>query len=589
MHFQHLSKIALAISVAFLSAGASAESNQVYSETVSGHNAPMTVDVIMKDGAIKNILVDDRESPGAGKKAIAILKKQILENQTVNLDAVTGATITSSSFVSAVSANLKKSGVDLKKFSKEIPAKELNDKYESQVVIIGGGGAGLAAAASAIEAGGNVIIIEKLGFLGGSSAVSGGGYNAVDPSRQDRQGIKDSIDKHFEDTMRGGHQKNNPELARYLVEQAPSVMNWLEVKGVHFSPTVNTIVGGLYPRGHSTAAVGGGFAYTNWLETFIRAYPKQVQIFTDTTAEKLIEDKSGRVIGVEAEHNGKKVTFTAQKGVIITTGGFASNVELRQKLNTGPWKEKVLDSSIGSTNSFRASQGDGLKLAKDVGADLIDLDYIQLHPGGTPGTGIMSSWPSGRNRIFVNVDGARFVNEDAPRDELCKAIFAQPQSKYWVVMNKMRLPNKDTVIGGMAIGELLQLGKAYKADTIEGLAKVTGMKADKLKASIDMYNEVVTGKVKKDRFGFTKSMASDAPFTEGPYFATMLVPAVHHTMGGIRINVKTQVLDANGKIIPGLYAAGELPGRPHGANRVGGNGIADAMVFGKRAGQEAMK
>lgn len=117
-------------------------------------------------------------------------------------------------------------------------------------------------------------------------------------------------------------------------------MNWLEVKGVHFSPTVNTIVGGLYPRGHSTAAVGGGFAYTNWLETFIRAYPKQVQIFTDTTAEKLIEDKSGRVIGVEAEHNGKKVTFTAQKGVIITTGGFASNVELRQKLNTGPWKEK---------------------------------------------------------------------------------------------------------------------------------------------------------------------------------------------------------------------------------------------------------
>ena len=230
-----------------------------------------------------------------------------------------------------------------------------------------------------------------------------------------------------------------------------------------------------------------------------------------------------------------------------------------------------------------------MKLAKVVGADLIDLDYIQLHPGGTPGTGIMSSWPSGRNRIFVNVDGARFVNEDAPRDELCKAIFAQPQSKYWVVMNKMRLPNKDTVIGGMAIGELLQLGKAYKADTIEGLAKVTGMKADKLKTSIVMYNKVVTGKVKKDRFGFTKSMASDAPFTEGPYFATMLVPAVHHTMGGIRINVKTQVLDANGKVIPGLYAAGEVTGGVHGDNRVGGNGIADAMVFGKRAGQEAMK
>ena len=123
---------------------------------------------------------------------------------------------------------------------------------------------------------------------------------------------------------------------------------------------------------------------------------------------------------------------------------------------------------------------------------------------------------SGRNRIFVNVDGARFVNEDAPRDELCKAIFAQPQSKYWVVMNKMRLPNKDTVIGGMAIGELLQLGKAYKADTIEGLAKVTGMKADKLKASIDMYNEVVTGKVKKDRFGFTRVWQVTLPLPKVP-------------------------------------------------------------------------
>ncbi len=589
MRYRKMTAAAAAAALALCSMNASAESNQVFSETVPGHNAPMIVDVIVKDGAVSSILVDDRESPGAGKRALAILKKEILENQTVNVDAVTGATITSSAFVGAVKENLRKAGLDLKKFAQPVPQKALKDHYESELVIVGGGGAGLAAAAAAVEAGGKVIIIEKLGFLGGSTAISGGGYNAVDPDRQKRQGIKDSLQKHFDDTMRGGHQKNNPELVRYLVDHAPETMHWLEVKGVHFSPFVSTIVGGLYPRGHSTAAGGGGFAYTSWLEKFIRAYPGQVQIFTDTTARRLVKDQNGRVTGVEAEHQGKKVVFSAQKGVVITTGGFASNVALRQKLNTGPWKEKILDSSIGSTNSFKASQGDGLKLAADVGADLIDLSYIQLHPGGTPGTGIMSSWPSGRNRIFVNVNGERFVNEDAPRDELCKAIFAQPQSKYWVVMNKLRLPSKDTVIGGMAIGEILKLGKAYKADTIEELAEKTGMDAGKLKSSIAMYNDVASGKVKQDRFGFERSMSIDAPMTEGPYFATMLVPAVHHTMGGIRINSRTQVLDADGKVIPGLFAAGEVTGGVHGDNRVGGNGIADAMVFGRLAGTEALK
>lgn len=156
-------------------------------------------------------------------------------------------------------------------------------------------------------------------------------------------------------------------------------------------------------------------------------------------------------------------------------------------------------------------------------------------------------------------------------------------------MNKLRIPNEDVRIGILPIKEQLTLGKAVKGETLEDLAKVTGMDVAKLKASIAGYNDVVTGKLKEDKFGFKKSMAVDAPFVEGPYYATPLVPAVHHTMGGIKINVKTQVLDAQGKVIPGLFAAGEVTGGVHGDNRVGGNGIADAMVFGKRAGEEALK
>ena len=358
----------------------------------------------------------------------------------------------------------------------------------------------------------------------------------------------------------------------------------MEGKGLGFAPKVGTIVGGLYPRGHS--AYGGGSGYVAALEKFIRAFPDRVTVLTDTTAKKLVKDASGRVVAVEAVHDGKPVTIRASKGVVIATGGFASNVELRQKYNTGVWKELVLDQKIPSTNNFRASQGDGLKLASDAGADLINLSDIQLHPGGTPKTGIMSSWPSGRNRIFLNTEGERFVNEDAARDTLCKAIFKEGGT-YWIVSNHVKYPSLSTVSKNLTVGEMIQLGQAFSGETIEELAGKTGMDPKKLRASIDDYNAVVTGKVKADAFGFKKATKDDQPMTEGPYYATPMVPAVHHTMGGIRIDRDARVLDANGNAIPGLFAAGEVTGGVHGANRVGGNGIADVVVFGRVAGTSA--
>lgn len=563
-----------------------AETNQVYSYTVQAHNAPMTVDVIMKNGKIANILTDNRESPGVGKLAIANLSKKIIRNQTINVDNVTGASVSSMALKYAVKKNLEAAGADLSKFQTKLPKAQLEDTYSSEVVIVGGGGAGLAAAASVIEAGGTAIIVEKLGYLGGSTVVSGGGYNAVDPERQNRQNIEDSIDRHFQDTMRGGHNKNNPELVRKLVEEAPSTMHWLEGKGLGFGPKVRVIVGGLYPRGHG--AEGGGYGYIRVLEKFIKAYPDKVKVFTDTQAVKLIKNESGKVIGVVGKHDGKDVNFMASKGVIIATGGFGSNVEMRQAKNTGVWKEVTLDKNIPCTNNFKASQGDGLKLAEQVGANVINLDDIQLHPGGTPKTGIMSSWPSGRNRIFLTPQGDRFVNEDAARDTLCKAIFKEG-GKYWIVSNHVKYPTLDYQSKNLTIGEMIKLGQAFSGNTIEELAQKTGMDPKKLRASIDTYNDVVTGKIKEDNLGFKKFTQDDKPMTEGPFYATPMVPAVHHTMGGIQINSAAQVLDKNGQVIPGLFAAGEVTGGVHGSNRVGGNGIADAMVFGRVSGQTALK
>ena len=298
-----------------------------------------------------------------------------------------------------------------------------------------------------------------------------------------------------------------------------------------------------------------------------------IQVLTDTPV-KSITTLDGRVTGVVAENFGRKVVVDAN-AVVIATGGFGANIEMRQKYNTGVWKDVVLDKSIGCTNLQKAAQGDGLAMAKKVGADVIGLDDIQIHPCGTPGTGLMENIrTSGRNRIFVNTDGARFVNEGAARDVLAKAIFAQPKGTYWVVVNHLRYPSEDFVdANGATIRNMLALGAVVAAPTLDELAAKTGMDAKKLKASVAGYNAVVTGKA-KDPLGFVANNKADKVLDGGPWYACKKVPTVHHTMGGVRINDKAEVLDTQGRVIRGLYAAGEVTGGIHGSNRLGGNAMA---------------
>ena len=248
----------------------------------------------------------------------------------------------------------------------------------------------------------------------------------------------------------------------------------------------------------------------------------------------------------------------------------------------------VLDSTIGCTNIKPCAQGEGLKLAEDAGAQLVGLPDIQLHPCGTPGTGLMQDIrTSGRNRIFVNTSGARFVNEGAERDTLCKAIFAQPDSTYWIVVNKVRYPSEtEPDANGATIENMLALGHIVKGETVEDLASQTKMDAATLQASIDGYNAVVAGQT-EDEFGFKANNTADQQLTEGPWYACRKVPTVHHTMGGIRIDTDAHALDEYGLPVKGLYACGECTGGIHGSNRLGGNAIADCVTFGRSAGTHA--
>lgn len=585
--------MASALAIASMSASAATYVPGTYTYKVNGHNAAMTVAVTVSKNKIENIdYSKNLETIGVGKLALDKVAGKILEKQSLGVDGITGATISSMALKYAVGECLKQAKVsdaDLKQLKKNVEHyAPLPNTMKTQVVIIGGGGSGLAAAVAASQAGADVIVLEKLGLLGGSTNVSEGALNAADPVRQPKQGIEDSVAKHIDQTLKGGHNKGSPELVKHLCEGAYPAVQWLESLGVKFKDEVGTATGALWQRSHYTVTPSGN-SYIRVFEKYIAEHP-DIKVITDIEAKDIIRDADGRVTGVLAKSN-KTHRYTlvkAEKGVIVATGGFGANVKLRQEVNTGVFKDYDLGPKIGCTNFQLSAQGSGIIMGKEIGANVIGMPDIQVHPCGTPGTGLMEMIrTSGRNRVFINTDGNRFVNEGAARDVLAKAIFAQKGSTYYVVVNHLRYPSLTWVDNnGAKVGDMIDLGRVVPANTLDELAAKLKMPAANLKASIDTYNAVVRGE-KKDPLGFVANNKADKVMTEGPWYACQKVPTVHHTMGGLQINTEAQVLDANGHVIPGLYACGETTGGIHGSNRLGGNAIADVMVFGRTAGTNA--
>ena len=558
-----------------------------YTADVNGHNAPFTMTCTFTGDKLTDISADGNlESAGVGKDALETLAAQAIDNQTTNVDIVTGATMTTAAFLAGLMncATQADAETDLSAAPAVIKP-DVDDTYTCDVCVIGGGGSGLASAIAANQAGANVIVLEKLGITGGSTNVSEGALNAVDPERQEPQGIDDSIETFYETTMEGGHQKGNPELVHYLTDNALDSVHWLESLGVEFKDEIGSATGSLGQRSHYPATPSGN-TYIRAFQEYIAENPDTIQLLNNMQAKDLIVE-DGMVTGVVATYDGDKDVTINAPAVIICTGGFGANVDYRQSVNDGVWSDVVLDDSIGCTNIKPCAQGEGLGIAERAGAELINLSDIQLHPCGTPGTGLMEDIrTSGRNRIFVNTDGNRFVNEGAERDVLCKNIFAQPDGTYWIVVNSLRYPDPDEPdSNGATINNMLALNHIVAGDTVEELADQMGVDAANLQASIDAYNAVVDGA--EDEFGFVADNTADAQMVDGPWYACRKVPTVHHTMGGIRVDVESEACDADGNPIPGLYAAGEVTGGIHGENRLGGNAIADCMTFGRNAGTNA--
>lgn len=440
------------------------------------------------------------------------------------------------------------------------------ENITTDVVVVGGGGAGLSAAIAAKEKGANVVLVEKMLMLGGNTNYATAGINAANTKLQKKLGIEDNAELFYNDTMKGGKNVNNPELVKKLTTDSANIIDWLTERGADLSEVVFT-GGQSAKRTHRPA--GGQAVGPVIVDALAETAEKDgIDVRTESEVTKLI--KTGdKVTGVEVKHKGETYNITA-KAVVMATGGFGANAKMVAEC-------KPSLEGFGSTNS-PAITGEGIKMVKAVGGDLVDMTEIQTHPTVVhKKTAMITEAVRGEGAILVNREGKRFVSELETRDVVSKAELEQTGKSAFLVFDQ-EVREKLGAINGY-----VRKGFTVEGATVEELAKKIGVDAKGLVDTMAKYNGYVKAGEDKD-FGKT---ALPRELVKAPFYAIEVSPAVHHTMGGVRINTNAEVLTADGKVIPGLFAAGEITGGVHGANRIGGNAVTDITVYGKTAGENA--
>lgn len=563
--------------------GASAGVSGSFAGKGSGKGGDIDVNVTLKDSALEAIEVTGHHESGIISDAMNMLTEEMIARNTVDVDNVTGATLTSAGFKQAVREALKTAGVE--KLEEKEAAAHTPEKVEEtyDVVVIGAGGAGLISAITAAEAGAKVAVVEKLRIAAGNTLLSGAEYAAPGNWIQKAENIEDSPELLEEDMLKGGDNEGDPALVRIIAEQATAGAEWLrdDVK-VEWTDELMHFGGHTATRSLVPLGATGVEPMTKLLE---KAKEAGVTIIYDTTAKRLVVNDEGAVVAVEAENtrgNGDTYTLTAEKGVILATGGFGSNVEMRKKYNP------EMDESYQSTDSV-ADTGDGIVMAEEIGADLRDMSYIQTYPLCDVLSGGLLYVDDARLygfSILVNAEGERFVNELGRRDVMSKAILAQTGSVCYEVMDQSAFDEAKIMENhGGEVAFLTANEELVKADTLEEAAKLMGIDGAKLVETVETYN----GYVDEQKDADFERRAMNKKIENGPFYIVKATPAVHHTMGGVAINTEAQVLKADGTVIPHLYAAGEVTGDIHGTNRLGSCALSDLTVFGRIAGQNVVK
>ncbi|MEG2533631.1 MAG: flavocytochrome c, partial [Gordonibacter sp.] len=557
---------------------------QSWTGASNGKGGAVEVEVITEGDAIARInLIKSRETYGVGTTGIDIVSDLIVEHQTLNVDTVSGATVSSMAFLSAVSSAIDASGMkssEWKKRDKAVPAAPENLSTDVDIVVVGAGGAGYAAAITAAEAGKSVVLLEKLGVVGGDTILSGGAMAVPNNYFQIRDGIDDSVAKMAEDMIVGGDNVGDPALVNVICEGAYSAMEWLTFEGcVAWQPYQrffggHSIIRALVPEGSE----GSGIICK--LEKRAEEIKKLV-VCRNTKADELVQDASGAVVGLKATNVATGDTYDFKcKAVVLATGGFGANVDMRKKYNP------EMDESILSTDSVGAT-GDGHVMAEKIGANLIDMQYIQTYPTCDTQTGALlyvGNMRLDNHAICINKEGDRFVEEMERRDVISNAIKIQTDGIGYMLFNQAGLDATDLAqLHAAEMDGLFARDQLTKGETIAEACEPFGIDAAELEKTVEMWNGYCKDGKDLD-FNYRATMN---PIEGGPYYILAYKPSVHYTMGGLHIDPKAHVLDGAGAPIAGLFAAGEQAGHKMGTNRLGSCSITDIIVFGRIAGANA--
>ena len=590
-----------------------------FTATAKGFGGDVSVTLTLTDGAITGCTAEGKEeTQGVGSEAIAKMPGAIAESGSIAVDGVSGATITSTAIKEAAAAALTAAGLnpDDYKTAVENNATAEDSTVDADVVVVGAGGAGMTAAITAAAEGKSVVILESQSMVGGNSVRATGGMNAGKTVYQDENefgesagvektlktaaekyadnetitalaktvseqwaayqanptGYFDSVELMELDTMIGGKGINDPELVETLCANSADAIDWLDEHGITLH-NVSSFGGASVKRIHRPVnAEGKTVSVGSYMIPLLEENCEKagVKMMLDTTATEILTDANGAAVGVKATGaSGETVTVNA-KAVVLATGGFGANLDMVVK-----YKPEL--KGFMTTNA-PGIQGQGIEMAQAIGAATVDMDQIQIHPTVEANTAaLITEGLRGDGAILINEEGQRFIDEVGTRDVVSAAEIAQTGSYSWLVVDQA-MADASSVIQGY-----IKKGYTVTGTTYEELGKAMGVDAAAFAETMEKWNGYVEAKNDPD-FGRT-SFAN--PLNTAPYYAVKVTAGVHHTMGGLKINANTEVLNEKGEVIPGLFAAGEVTGGVHGANRLGGNAVADFTVFGRIAGAAA--
>ena len=590
-----------------------------FTGTAKGFGGDVSVTLTLTDSAITGCTAEGKdETEGVGSQAIAKMPGEIAESGSIAVDGVSGATVTSTAIKEAAAAALTAAGLnpDDYKTAVENDATAEDSTVDADVVVVGAGGAGMTAAITAAGEGKSVVILESQSMVGGNSVRATGGMNAGKTVYQDENefgesagvektlktaaekyadnetitalaktvseqwaayqanptGYFDSVELMELDTMIGGKGINDPELVETLCANSADAIDWLDEHGITLH-NVSSFGGASVKRIHRPVnAEGKTVSVGSYMIPLLQENCEKagVKMMLDTTATEILTDANGAAVGVKATGaSGETVTVNA-KAVVLATGGFGANLDMVVK-----YKPEL--KGFMTTNA-PGIQGQGIEMAQAIGAATVDMDQIQIHPTVEANTAaLITEGLRGDGAILINEEGKRFIDEVGTRDVVSAAEIAQTGSYSWLVVDQAMVDASSVIQG------YIKKGYTVTGETYEELGKAMGVDAAAFAETMDKWNGYVEAKNDPD-FGRT-SFAN--PLNTAPYYAVKVTAGVHHTMGGLKINANTEVLNEKGEVIPGLFAAGEVTGGVHGANRLGGNAVADFTVFGRIAGAAA--